>query len=579
VPTAAPGDHFLPTVDPAVAGADADGRAGRITRRTFLAGAAATPVALWLQGKVPAAAAERAARYGAGPDAACRLNHEVVLRIWRGWRSDRSGQVVVVPHGANYMAGGISHSTPYPYTQNIPMFWYSPDPGLIQARPGPVTRPVTSADVAPTIAELIGFDFQPADPGGTAMQEALVSGAAAPKLVVVLVVDGGGRFVLNLWPDAWPFLKSLKPNGTWYDHASVGSNPSNTAPIHATIGTGTFPMTHGVVDNEIRFPDGVLRDPYALGPEQALLVDALADRYLAAVGTDAAIGMIGTVPWHLGMIGRGAAAGGPQPVVVMKDAPGNRGSESPDWGLFPSVQDFYRFPDYVNDLPPLSGYWGYADKIDGRPDGTWRGHDIASLQGGFHTPARLPYQERVVEEVIRQEGFGTHASPDLLFLNFKLVDEAGHMFFASGIEMRDAVLAQDHQLERLVTFLNKHVGSDWVLLFTADHGHTAAPPAAPSFPINEGKLNSLLRARFDTDHDGVPVVDLIRPIWLNLDTAELRANGATLQDVSRFLAALTKGQTASEGVPLTATEASERVFDAVFAGSLLATLPCLPEAH
>ena len=77
------------------------------------------------------------------------------------------------------------------------------------------------------------------------MDEAIVAGSQ-PKLVVVLVWDAGGRYVLNLWPRMWPHLKGLIPKGTWYENASVGSNPSlrETKALTISIRSSSgFPIT------------------------------------------------------------------------------------------------------------------------------------------------------------------------------------------------------------------------------------------------------------------------------------------------------------------------------------------------
>jgi hypothetical protein len=554
---------------------------GRFSRRRFLTGAATTAGALMLGG-LPAFGST--VPKTAGPAAACDLPHAVLQRIWRGYRKDRSGQLIVVPHGANYMAGGISHSTPFPYTQDVPMFWYGP--GFINPS-GHQARPVTSADVAPTIAELIGFDWNPGNAvDGTPMVEA-IAGTSKPKLVVVVILDAGGSFVLDLWPNAWPYLKGLIPHGTWFDAATVGSNPSNTAPIHATIGTGTFPMHHGIVDNTIRFPNGELHDPFADGPNFALRTRAVAEDYQNTVGDDAIVGLSGTVPWHLGVLGRGSDGGGRQTMAVLKEALGDSGTTPPRWGLPPSVAPFYRCPEWVNDtdqVPPIQTFWNVAEKLGGGTvgSGTWRGHDIASLQGGFHSPARIPFQHALVESLIKNEQFGRHAEPDLLFLNFKLIDEVGHMFYASSIEMKDAISVQDRYLKKLVTFLNSDHGpgrGEWAMLLTADHGHTAAPSYNGSFAIDERKIGALVNKQFDHTADQQGLIDLIRPIWLNMDRGQMDANDVTIEQVAKFMAGLTKGQTPKPGVTLNPIQARQRVFDAVFASSLLTRLPCLPEAH
>ena len=97
--------------------------------------------------------------------------------------------------------------------------------------------------MAPTTGELIGFPFDA--PDGHVLHDALVPAAAPPKLVVTVIWDGAGRDVLSAWPDDWPYLRSLIPQGAWYEKAEVGSSPPSTAQIHATIGTGAFCHNHG----------------------------------------------------------------------------------------------------------------------------------------------------------------------------------------------------------------------------------------------------------------------------------------------------------------------------------------------
>ena len=98
------------------------------------------------------------------------------------------------------------------------------------------------------------------------------------------------------------------------------------------------------------------------------------------------------------------------------------------------------------------------DQADGKLDGMWRGNSIDQLLKGFDTPARTPYQERVVETVIQHEGFGKDDMPDLLYLNFKEIDYVSHVWTMNSLEMRDAVVAQDLALKRFVAFLDKQVG-------------------------------------------------------------------------------------------------------------------------
>lgn len=490
------------------------------------------------------------------------LPNDVLQRIWRGYHPELSGRVILVPEGMNFLDGGISHSVPWPYMQRVPMLWYGP--GIVQAQ-GSVGRPVTSAGIAPTLSALTGVPFDA--PDGLPMEEVLEPGAPRPDLVVVLVWDGAGRNVLDLHPRSWPVLRSMLPQGTWFSNATVGSSPSTTAPVHATMGTGTFPRRHGVMDNFVRLPDGRLADPWGRGPA-GMLAPTFGDVYGAEVGDRAIVGTVATLAWHLGMMGHGSwFEGGQRQLAVLRQSTEDTGAEGKEWGLPKAQAEHYRFVDYVRDLPPLESYFDFADSWDGTADGTWRGHQIPEIRGGFDTPARIPYQGRAVEEVVRREGFGHHEATDLLFLNFKLIDEIGHLFTASSVEMADAIRIQDRHLGNFVRFLDRQVGAGrWVLLVTADHGHTASPEVSGGFRIKIARIDEELRRRFADGED--PAAERIRPSWV-FPNVDLEPDEAFLADAAAFIAGLTKEQVAADPSAVPAAERDDRVFRAAFPGFLL----------
>ena len=58
----------------------------------------------------------------------------------------------------------------------------------------------------------------------------------------------------------------------------------------------------------------------------------------------------------------------------------------------------------------------------------------------------VPYQTRMVEEVIEREGFGKDDVPDLLFVNYKAIDHASHIWSVNSPEMEDMLKWQDADL-------------------------------------------------------------------------------------------------------------------------------------
>jgi hypothetical protein len=507
--------------------------------------------------------------------AACSIPTEWLQRTWRGWDPGRGPELQILPIQPNFVGSGLPHVGPWPYVQDVPMFWYGP--GYIRAR-GPVQRPVTLAGIAPTQAQLLHYDFRPID--GTPMTEALVPGIAAkqpPKLLVTLVWDAGGRDVLNTWPHDWPYLKSLIPQGTWYEHASVGSSPTSTAQDHATIGTGDFPDHHLLVAHRLRI-GGTITTPWAIGPA-FLDQPTLADLYDRAMGNKPIVGTSATVNIHLGMMGHGAFFNGGDRDIAMTRSITQATTltdEGFKWNLPANIQRYYTLPPYLNDVPGFKTDVRKLDAHDGKIDQKWRTNDIAQLLQGFDTPARIPYQERVIESVIANEGFGQDAVPDLLFLNFKEIDYISHIWSMNSPEMKDAVDYQDAALNRFVGYLDRVVGKgNWAMVLTADHGAAIAPSVSGGFQISSGSLAAQINAQFDHDGDAQHVVQLVQPTQIFMDMKELAQNGATLDDVARFITTLTERDTAGIGAQVDPAHANDRVFTAAFPSALMTRLPCL----
>ncbi len=531
----------------------------------------------------PAGSPSFAASASPGPDElarqVCSVPRTWLVRTLRGYRPDRSPELTVIPKEPGFIGTGLPHTGPWDYVERVPMLWYGP--GYIRPA-GRILRPVTVADIAPTQARLLRFRFDA--PDGKPMAEALALGGdrpRPPRLIVTLVWDSAGRAVLNEWPEAWPTVRSLIPRGAWYENATIGSSPTSTAQDHATIGTGAFPDDHGIVGHRLRI-GGRITTPWVKGPS-FLMRPTLADLYDRAMGNRPLVGGLASVNIHLGMVGHGAMwGGGDRDLAVLRAGDMGRtiAAEGDVWNLTRDVQALFRFPAYVNDLPPLTSYFPTTDRLDGTADGTWRGNDMASeeLLGGFHTPARIPYQTRVIEEVIRREGFGRDDVPDLLFINYKLIDEIGHIFSMNSVEMEDTLRVQDEYLQRLIAFLDREVGRGrWVMVLTADHGATPDPAVSGGIVISPGRLAAAIESEFDTDGDDVRVVELVQPTNIFVNTAELEANGSSLEEVAGYVSGLTAAQVAEDVSAVPVSGRGQRVFATAFPTSLLSRLPCLSE--
>jgi hypothetical protein len=471
-----------------------------------------------------------------------------------------------VPRTPNFYAGfasggftGTTHSGVWDYLQEVPLVLYGP--GFIKSQ-GEIglNRPVTVGDLAPTQAELLHKALGP-ETSGTPLTEALVPGSRRsrrPKLVVTVVWDGGGWNVLRRWPNSWPFLRKLMDRGTSVVGATVGSSPSVTAAVHATIGTGTVPNHHGIVDSQMRVK-GHVSESWRYGPPDDLMVPTLADLYDRQTDNRAKVGMVAYRRWHLGMIGHGSfLRGGDRDVAVMfrRDS---RLLSPPKW---------YSMPPYLREVRGWRRDTALVDTADGQLDSRWRNHDvIGDRRDLLDSPAWLLYQTRIIKALVQNEHFGRDRVGDLLYTNYKQIDLLGHTYNMLNVEVADALRYSDLALKRLVGFLDGEIGREnWVLAFTADHGQQPNARSVRGWPISTSELESDLGSRFEGT-DGV--VEKWRPSGVWLDRKRMRQSGLTPEDMSSFLSGYTVEDNASKGEdipPSYESRADDRVFAAVFPG-------------
>jgi type I phosphodiesterase/nucleotide pyrophosphatase len=285
---------------------------------------------------------------------------------------------------------------------------------------------------------------------------------------------------------------------------------------------------------------------------------------------------------HLGMLGHGSMWGGGDKDIATTREIANAatlGAETFRWNLSPILQKYYRFPAYVNSVPGFKADVRAVDAADGKIDGKWRSNDIAQLLRGFDTPARIPYQTRVIESVIRHEGFGADDVPDLLFLNYKEIDYISHIWSMNSLEMSDAVKAQDAALKELVDFLDAQVGvGQWAMVVTADHGAMISPKVSGGIQLSSTPIVAGINRAFGTP-GGEPIVELVQPTEIFINVPQLRKNGYTLAQVSEWIMGLTRAQTAGAGVYVPPDHANDKVFEAAFPSAMMRSLPCLPEAR
>jgi arylsulfatase A-like enzyme len=424
-----------------------------------------------------------------------------------------------------------------------------------------VDRPTGVVDIAPTMAALLDTGFEAE---GAALEEALLTDAreaAPPKAIVVVVTDGGGWNVLEQWPQAWPAQRDLMARGTVYTNATIGSAPSVTAPVHATLGTGVYPATHGIAENTGRMPDGSI-DEVAHHEARLDLLErrTFADTWDRAGGNLPWVGMLGFESWHLPMIGPGALApGNDRDVGVLWEREENR---------FWTNERYYTLPS-LPDASVLERRLRELDASDGAIDDRWRGEELDQGEPSFTaTPAWASYFGDALQHLLAEQPIGTDDTTDLLFVEMKSGDIAGHVWNMLAPQTREVFEAQDRALDDLVRTLDARLGPDrYVLMLTADHGQSPIPEEAGGLRIDRYELHDDLNAAFDG------VVEAVHPTDAFIDPE--RIEDVSVEEVARFIGAYRY----EDGLPDAVDPATvppdvrtRRVFAAALPGAWLASL-------
>jgi Type I phosphodiesterase / nucleotide pyrophosphatase len=481
---------------------------------------------------------------------ACSLDRELLLRIKRGHHEVHSEDVTAVPLVPNYPGSFnvTSHSGPWDYLQRVPLVFYGPT--IIEGHGRPLTQEASIVDVYPTVGELTGTSLPPRE--GTLLEGAIDEEASAsPKVILTIIWDGVGRNVLERWPSAWPTLERMEREGTSYMNAVVGSSPSITPATHSSLGTGAYPRRHAVTAIEYRDDEGNIDTAFADRDPGGLRLTTFADEIDRELGNEPLTGMIAWRSWHQGMLGHGSMT---------------PGGDRDHLGLIGFSQEvlgndrYYSTPSYLKDFPGLEERFSELDRADGEIDGEWMGDPIAERHDN---PAWINYQTDVLLGLMDNEGYGADDVPDMLFTNYKVTDIVGHQYTMDSPRMKAVLRAQDEALARILEYLDEEVG-DYVVILSADHGHTPSARRTGAWPILQGQLSADLAEHFDISEEDL--VQQTTAVGTFLDQEVLEEQGATLEDVARFLNDYTIGDNWGEDElpPEYEGREDEPVFEAVW---------------
>jgi arylsulfatase A-like enzyme len=487
-----------------------------------------------------------------------------------GHVAGRSGEIMLVPKPHRFLVGEwdlrrlgtdnldeyTSHPNPWDYITEVPLVLYGPS----YIKQGSIDEPVDITALAPTYARLMGMETFTSD--GTALSALLPNRRRPPKMIFTIVIDGGGWNALRYHPGDHPAIDSLIEGGASYTNATIGSAPSITGALHATFGTGFYPITAGIPGNQLRGEGGdPTVDAWLENADPRFLeVPTVSELWDEANGNKPIVGTVSYEGWHLGMIGHGAQRdGGDRDIAVLWDY------EENSWTV---NEDYYELPDYLlpTDLEKLDEYESELDARDGAIDGLWftvppeeYGQDNR-LPG---TPAFARFTGDAIMKVLRNEAWAKDDLTDLFWVELKPPDFGGHYWNVTGPEQADLIRETDKQIARFVSWLDSEVGEgNYVLALSADHGQQPLPELEGGWRINGRELQRDINRVFAND-----VAQLVTPVEIFVDMGVVAENDIDLDDIARYIGAYTIEENIPEDARGVDRVPRDRLDERLFAGA------------
>jgi predicted AlkP superfamily pyrophosphatase or phosphodiesterase len=351
------------------------------------------------------------------------------------------------------------------------------------------------------------------------------AGAAAPApvpaLIVVLVVDQlRGDYVARYGYQWTKGLHRLVTRGAWFSRAAFPYANTVTCAGHATIATGAFPASHGIVGNswfdksawqsvacaELATATGISYGvPVAgggNGPDR-LLIPTLADELRASspgptrvvtmsVKARSAVMLAGrraeSVTWYSpdakGLVTSSFYTKEPVPFVAAftRANPIEADFDTPWTRVLPVDQ--YRFQDDGPGEDPAA-YWTstfpHPFKGEVPEKDAW-----AAWESSPHSDR---YLGRLAMAAVDALKMGQGAGTDFLGISFSALDLVGHDFGPKSHEVQDLMVRLDETIGLLLDHLDRTVGPDsYVVALSSDHGVALIPESSTVSGLDAGRL-------------------------------------------------------------------------------------------
>ena len=346
--------------------------------------------------------------------------------------------------------------------------------------------------------------------------------ASRPKLVVLLVVDQMRADYVDKFRHQWTRgLKRVVEQGAWFRLAAYPYWSTQTCAGHATISTGAFPATHGIIGNawwdreagkRVICTEDAQTKSVGVGP--ATEAGSSAARLLVRSFADE-LGAQSSAPVHvvsLSLKARSAImlAGHRGTAVTWFGEKVSAWMTSTAYG--PALEPFVA--RYAKEHPveadfgkvweralPASAYLYLDDAPGERPPRGWTSTFPHVLRGQSEKPdgafyalwEKSPFADahlgRMAEAAVDALRLGSGRGTDFLAVSFSSLDLVGHSFGPFSHEVQDMLVRLDGTLGALLDHLDRAVGpNNYVVAVTADHGVAPIPEQASASGLDAGRI-------------------------------------------------------------------------------------------
>jgi predicted AlkP superfamily pyrophosphatase or phosphodiesterase len=346
---------------------------------------------------------------------------------------------------------------------------------------------------------------------------------ARPKLVVLLVVDQMRADYVDKFRSQWTGgLKRLVDEGAWFRDAAYPYAATETCVGHATISTGAFPATHGMIANEwwdrelqkdvtctsdsnvknVAYGGATVKGGDSVAK---MLLPAFADELKFQLGGDTRV-----VTFSLKARAAITLGGRQGDAVTWFDPSAGSWTTSTAYPVAAFVEEYAKThpvsADYGKTWAPTlpnAAYWydetalgaiapagfgaAFPHPLRGKPDST--GADPSFYSQWQTSPYADTYLEQMAEAAVDKLALGKQGGTDFLGVSFSSVDYVGHAFGPRSWEVQDILVRLDKDLGQLFAHLDKSVGrGNYVVAFSADHGVVPIPDDLQKAGMDAGWL-------------------------------------------------------------------------------------------